>query len=315
MTDETTAPVEPNEAPTSETPASGPQLNIAENGLYAGMDTPDLDLLDGTEEPEAPGAPAEKELEPEPPPDPVPTHFIGELDETEVLAAIKLAQQVPDIRANVERSVMGRLGPIAKELKDLRASGLREFSFDPETSPGLKELIALDSGIGTAMQKVLAELKVNSLDVKAAVQPLLNESLPRAQAEMHDRFQDDLLLQFVPDAFDVGPTPEFATFMRTQPLDVQDVLQGWGQEGAQVGQKNARTAIGAFLAFKAEQKAVADAKTVSDQKKKVQTKNLQRSVEDGQSGNGGAGTTSGLSEQEALDTRMKDQGLPFYLNP
>jgi hypothetical protein len=236
------------------------------------------------------------------------------LDEATVLEALQLAQQIPDIRTNVERSVMGRLGPIAKELKDLRTGGLREFSFDSKTSPGLRKLQELDSGIGDAMAEVLAELKVNSLDVNAAIQPLLDERIPAAQSEMHDRFQDDMLLQFVPDAFDIGPTPEFATFMKTQSLDAQDVLREWGQEGAPTGQKNARVAIGAFLDFKATQKAAEGATAAADRKRQEQNKNLQRSVEDGQGGNGGAGAASGLSEQEALDARMKEQGLPFYLD-
>lgn len=300
MTDE--AGSKPNDDSTTPTE---PQLNIAENGLFEGMEAPEP--LGATEEP--------KSVEPvEPVVEPAPEHFIGELDEATVLEALQLAQQIPDIRTNVERSVMGRLGPIAKELKDLRTGGLREFSFDPTTSPGLKKLQELDSGIGDAMAEVLAELKVNSLDVNAAIQPLLDEQLPVVQAEMHDRYQDDMLLQFVPDAFDIGPTPEFATFMQTQSLDAQDVLRGWGQEGAQVGQKNARVAIGAFLGFKESQKKAADDATVALAKKQERDKNLQRSVEDGQGGNGGAGAASVLSEQDALDARMKEQGLPFYLD-
>lgn len=290
-----------------------PQLNIAENGLYDGMNAPDP-LDSSTENLGTEAVPSEPTPTPAPTPAPTPEYFIGDLEEAAVLEAILLAQQIPDLRTNVERSVMGRLGPIAKELKDLRTSGLREFSFDPETSPGLKELVALDSGIGAAMQKVLTELKVNSLDVNAAIQPLLDEQLSAAQDKTHDKFQDDLLLQFVPDAFDIGPTSEFTAFMKTQPLDAQDMLQGWGQEGAQAGQKNARVAISAFLAFKEAQKVVVDAAAVAERKKQEQDKNLRRSVEDGQAGNGGAGAVSGLSEQEALDARMKEQGLPFYLN-
>lgn len=286
-----------------------PQLNIAENGLFEGMEAPQAPEPLGAAEELKPAESADPV-----PNDPPPTHFIGELDEATVLEALQLAQQIPDIRTNVERSVMGRLGPIAKELKDLRTGGLREFEFNAETSPGLKKLQELDSGIGGAMAEVLAELKVNSLNVDAAIQPLLDERIPAAQAEMHDRFQDDMLLQFVPDAFDLGPTPEFAAFMRTQPLDAQDVLQGWGQEGAPAGQKNARVAIGAFLEFKAAQKAAVDAAATAAQKKQERDKNLQRSVEDGQGGNGGAGAASVLSEQDALDARMKEQGLPFYLD-
>lgn len=312
MTEETEkTTVEVGQETPDQNPAlNAPQINIAENGLYEGMDAPEgLGAVEPESESETP---VETPVEPEPLPEP--QYFIGDLEEAKVLEAIQLAQQVPDIRTNVERSVMGRLGPIAKELKDLRTSGLREFSFDPETSPGLKELTALDSGIGAAMRKVLSELKVNSLDVNAAIQPLLDERLPASQAETYDKFQDEMLLQFVPDAFDIGPTVEFAAFMKTQPLDVQDVLQGWGQEGAQAGQKNARVAIGAFQAFKDAQKVAAGAADAAARKEKAQTKNLQRSVEDGQAGNGGAGATSGLSEQEALDARMKAQGLPFYLN-
>jgi len=301
--DEQTTPATPTEPP----------LNIAENGLFEGMETPDpLGATEGSTS--AGSAEVTPDLPDPTPPDPTPKNFIGEFDEATVLEALQLAQQIPDIRTNVERSVMGRLGPIAKELKDLRTGGLREFSFDPETSPGLKKLQELDSGIGAAMAEVLAELKVNSLNVDAAIQPMLDERIPVAQAEMHDRFQDDMLLQFVPDAFAVGPTPEFAAFMRTQPLDDQDVLRDWGQEGAPAGQKNARVAIGAFLGFKAAQKAAADAAAAADLKKQEQDKNLQRSVEDEQGGNGGAGAASVLSEQDALDARMKEQGLPFYLD-
>jgi len=94
-------------------------------------------------------------------------YFIGELTQDQVLQALQLAQQVPDIRTHVERSVMGRLGPIAKDLKDLRASGIREWSFDAGKSPGLAKIRDLDKGIGDALAEVLAELKVQTMEIPA----------------------------------------------------------------------------------------------------------------------------------------------------
>jgi len=71
-----------------------------------------------------------------------------------------------------------------------------------------------------------------------------------SQLAQWDQIQEEMLLRSVPDAYEIGPTKEFAEFLKTQSLAVQELIQGWGQERTPVGRKNAGTAIAVFQAFK-----------------------------------------------------------------
>jgi len=278
----------------------GEPLDIGSTGLFEGM-VAEGSLAEGGESP--PGGEVE-----------APQYFIGELTQDQVLQALQLAQQVPDIRTHVERSVMGRLGPIAKDLKDLRASGIREWSFDAGKSPGLAKIRDLDKGIGDALAEVLAELKVQTMEIPAAVSPLLDERMQQAEASQWDKMQDELLLNFVPDAYKLGPTAEFAEFLKTQPLDVQDLLQGWGREGAALGSKNARVAISTFNAFKAAEQAKALKAAEVATAKANKAAGLRKAVDAGRTG-GGGGMSAPMSEQDALNERLKNNGAAFWLRP
>lgn len=278
----------------------GEPLDIGSTGLFEGM-VADGSLAEGGESP--PGGEVE-----------APQYFIGELTQDQVLQALQLAQQVPDIRTHVERSVMGRLGPIAKDLKDLRASGIREWSFDAGKSPGLAKIRDLDKGIGDALAEVLAELKVQTMEIPAAVSPLLDERMQQAEASQWDKMQDELLLNFVPDAYKLGPTAEFAEFLKTQPLEVQDLLQSWGREGAALGSKNARVAISTFNAFKAAEQAKALKAAEAATAKANKAAGLRKAVDAGRTG-GGGGMSAPMSEQDALNERLKNNGAAFWLRP
>ena len=278
----------------------GEPLDIGSTGLFEGM-VAEGSLAEGGESP--PGGEVE-----------APQYFIGELTQDQVLQALQLAQQVPDIRTHVERSVMGRLGPIAKDLKDLRASGIREWSFDAGKSPGLAKIRDLDRGIGDALAEVLAELKVQTMEIPAAVSPLLDERMQQAEASQWDKMQDELLLNFVPDAYKLGPTAEFAEFLKTQPLEVQDLLQGWGREGAALGSKNARVAISTFNAFKAAEQAKALKAAEVATAKANKAAGLRKAVDAGRTG-GGGGMSAPMSEQDALNERLKNNGAAFWLRP
>lgn len=278
----------------------GEPLDIGSTGLFEGM-VAEGSLAEGGESP--PGGEVE-----------APQYFIGELTQDQVLQALQLAQQVPDIRTHVERSVMGRLGPIAKDLKDLRASGIREWSFDAGKSPGLAKIRDLDKGIGDALAEVLAELKVQTMEIPAAVSPLLDERMQQAEASQWDKMQDELLLNFVPDAYKLGPTAEFAEFLKTQPLEVQDLLQGWGREGAALGSKNARVAISTFNAFKAAEQAKALKAAEVATAKANKAAGLRKAVDAGRTG-GGGGMSAPMSEQDALNERLKNNGAAFWLRP
>jgi len=278
----------------------GEPLDIGSTGLFEGM-VADGSLAEGGE------SSLGGEVE-------APQYFIGELTQDQVLQALQLAQQVPDIRTHVERSVMGRLGPIAKDLKDLRASGIREWSFDAGKSPGLAKIRDLDKGIGDALAEVLAELKVQTMEIPAAVSPLLDERMQQAEASQWDKMQDELLLNFVPDAYKLGPTAEFAEFLKTQPLDVQDLLQGWGREGAALGSKNARVAISTFNAFKAAEQAKALKAAEAATAKANKAAGLRKAVDAGRTG-GGGGMSAPMSEQDALNERLKNNGAAFWLRP
>jgi hypothetical protein len=280
----------------------GEPLDIGSTGLFEGM-VADGSLAEGGES----SLGGEGAVEP-------PQYFIGELTQDQVLQALQLAQQVPDIRTHVERSVMGRLGPIAKDLKDLRASGIREWSFDAGKSPGLAKIRDLDKGIGDALAEVLAELKVQTMEIPAAVSPLLDERMQQAEASQWDKMQDELLLNFIPDAYKLGPTAEFAEFLKTQPLDVQDLLQGWGREGAALGSKNARVAISTFNAFKAAEQAKALKAAEVATAKANKAAGLRKAVDAGRTG-GGGGMSAPMSEQDALNERLKNNGAAFWLRP
>ena len=296
---EAEVPVLESAAPSEEQAALEAHLNIGENGLYEGMG-----------ELEQAGAEAGAGVEETPPESETPeapSPFIGDLMEEDVLSALQQARDLPQIRQQIENAVMGRLGPLAKDLKHLKTEGLKEFNFNPDESEAVKKLIELDSGIGTAVADVLRELKVQTLGVEDAIAPILDDRFASTRAELWDERQDELLSHFVPDAFEIGPTEEFTKFLQTRPTAEQEVLLNWGQEGAAAGQKNAKVAVSVFQAFKTQQDAEAEKVAAAAAAAKAKEAGLRKAAEDNKGGNGAA-APSALSEQEALDQRLKEGG-------
>ena len=294
-------------------------LNPAEESFEA-MDAAIQAKLSGTvQEIDAPVATVEAEsipapnAEPESAPKDDPA-FVGKYTAAQVESLLaKLESFEPaSVVTDLERKLSGHLGPLGARLKTLEAGLAKEWDTSglSEALEGVKEI---DEGLYAALLAGLQKgLKVQAVDPMTLFQPALEETLSSRdayfQAMTSDAVEERLLQRFVPDAYDVAKSPEWAVFVKGLKADEQEALVNWAAKDAEgralLGMKNAEPVIGLFDRFKAGQQKVLEAQ---EAKKKIVAQNVRPARSGGSPTTAPAVDDAESAIQAALDRRLRER--------
>lgn len=219
--------------------------------------------------------------------------FLGDWTDQDVINRLN---RLDTLEEQLTSKLMGKLGPLGRELKALKEAQATEWEFDPSVLEPLKNL---DEGIYDILTEGLKKGLKQTGNVRPFVEDLMKEQSIGMAAAFHDAVEERLIQALLPNYLDLSEEKEFGPWLKeSQPSEIFQAFVDWDDEAA-VGKKDATSLLKAYreyVEFKGQKE--------KEQSRKADT--LKRSAVEAKGAPPPPARASVLSEEEAFQARLRE---------